>query len=259
MVGLLSIIIPAYNEQERIGPTLDQILCFIKSQPHLTEVIVVDDGSTDGTADIINDCIEKYLQEGYELRMVTNRPNRGKGYSVKRGLSEARGEVALMTDADLSSPITEAPKLINPIIEGRADIAFGSRALNRKLIGVRQSLVRDLGGRVFNFALRGITGLNFKDTQCGFKAFRVEAVRPVFQLQRIEGFGFDPEILYIARKRGLRLLEVPVVWNHSEGGTFNPLRDAPKMFADLIRLRLNDIIGRYDGDPLGSRSVPVER
>jgi dolichyl-phosphate beta-glucosyltransferase len=259
MTSFLSIIIPAYNEEERIGPTLEQILSFIKSQPYPAEVIVVDDGSTDRTPSIVADQMKNYSQAGYQLRVLTNRPNRGKGYSVKRGLSEASGEVALMTDADLSSPITEAPKLINPIIEGRADIAFGSRALNRKLIGVRQSLIRDLGGRAFNLALRSITGLKFKDTQCGFKAFRLEAVRPVLQLQRIEGFGFDPEILYIARKRGLRLLEVPVAWNHSQGGTFNPLRDAPKMFADLIGIRLNDIIGRYESELSRSGSIPVER
>jgi len=180
------------------------------------------------------------------LRILTNKPNRGKGYSVKRGLTEAGGEIVLFSDADLSSPITEAPKLVDPIAEGRADLTFGSRALNRELIGVRQPLIRDFGGRVFNLFMRTITGLRFKDTQCGFKAFRREPALAVFKLQSIERFGFDPEVLYIAKKRGLRLLEVPVVWNDSEGSTVNYVSDSIKMFTDLVRIRFNDLAGRYN-------------
>lgn len=243
---LLSIIVPAYNEEGRIGRTLDEILRFISDQPYESEVIVVDDGSTDRTPLILRESSAKYGAAGRELRVLTNQPNRGKGYSVKRGMLEARGQIALFTDADLSSPIAEAPKLLEPILRDEADIVFGSRALDRSLIGVRQPRLRDWGGRAFNLVMRLITGLDFKDTQCGFKAFRRQAALPIFSLQSIEGFGFDPEILYIARKRGLRLLEVPVVWNHSPGSKVRLLRDPAKMISDLIRIRLNDLGGRYE-------------
>ncbi|HEX8186421.1 MAG TPA: dolichyl-phosphate beta-glucosyltransferase, partial [Blastocatellia bacterium] len=218
MAWVLSIVIPAYNEEKRIGRSLDEILRFLSSSPYGAEVIVVDDGSRDQTAKVVSTRIPSYRAAGQDLRVLTNNPNRGKGYSVRRGISEASGDVVLFTDADLSSPISEAPKLVDPIIEGRADVAFGSRALNRELIGVHQPFMRDFGGRVFNLFMKTITGLKFKDTQCGFKAFCREAAIPVFDLQSIERFGFDPEVLYIAQKRGLRLLEVPVVWNHCEGG-----------------------------------------
>lgn len=246
MALLLSIIIPAYNEEKRIGRSLDDILGFLSSQPYRAEVVIVDDGSVDRTAAVSAGHGESYRKAGHDLRVLTNVPNRGKGFSVKRGIGEARGEIALFTDADLSSPITETPKLIDPIIEGRADVTFGSRALNRKLVGVRQSILRDFGGRVFNFFMQTITGLRFKDTQCGFKAFRRAPALPAFELQSIERFGFDPEVLYIARKRGLRLLEVPVKWDNAEGSKVNYVTDSLTMFIDLLRIRLNDILGRYD-------------
>lgn len=249
MGWFLSIVIPAYNEEKRIGPTLDAVLRFLKIQNYHAEVIVVDDGSSDNTASKVSERVPAYREAGHELRVLINTPNRGKGYSVKRGLTDATGEVLLFTDADLSSPITEAPKLIGPIAQRRADVTFGSRALNPELIGVHQPRMRELGGAVFNLCMRTITGLKFKDTQCGFKAFRREAALPVFALQRVERFGFDPEVLYIAKKQGNRLLEVPVVWNHCEGGELqnkmNYVRDSINMFADLIRIRLNDLVGRY--------------
>ena len=250
MSWALSIVIPAYNEGKRIGRSLDEVLRFLESAPYRAEVIVVDDGSKDNTAQIVTDRVACYGEAGHELRVLTNAPNRGKGYSVRRGVSEARGDIILFTDADLSSPITEAPKLIDPIVAGRADVAFGSRALNRGLIGVRQPFMREFGGKVFNLFMRTITGLKFKDTQCGFKAFRRESARMVFALQRIERFGFDPEVLYIACKQSNRLLEVPVEWNHCEGGELqnklNYMRDSMSMFADLIRIRFNDLTGRYN-------------
>ncbi|HXG64325.1 MAG TPA: dolichyl-phosphate beta-glucosyltransferase [Blastocatellia bacterium] len=246
MPVFLSIIIPAYNEEKRIGRSLEAILRFLGEQRYQAEVVVVNDGSSDRTPDIVTDWADRFQQAGHELRLFTNTPNRGKGYSVRRGVREARGEIALFTDADLSSPITEAPKLIAPILAGRADVTFGSRALNRKLIGVRQSLLRDFGGRLFNLFVRTITGLPFHDTQCGFKAFRRQEALAVFQLQSIERFGFDPEVLYIAKKRGLRLLEVPVVWNHVEDSKVSYLRDSTNMFLDLARIRLNDLRGKYD-------------
>ncbi|HSQ18950.1 MAG TPA: dolichyl-phosphate beta-glucosyltransferase [Blastocatellia bacterium] len=255
MACFLSIIIPAYNEEKRIGLSLDDILRFLGTQPYHAEVVVVDDGSSDQTAQFVSERASRFRETGNELRVLTNSPNRGKGYSVKRGLTEASGEIVLFTDADLSSPITEAPKLIDPIAAGRADVVFGSRALKRELIGVHQPRMREFGGSVFNLFMRTITGLNFKDTQCGFKAFRRELALPVFRLQSIDRFGFDPEVLYIARKRGLRLLEVPVVWNHCEGGELqsklNYVRDSLNMFADLIRIRLNDLVGRYKNSSAG--------
>jgi dolichyl-phosphate beta-glucosyltransferase len=265
MAWFLSIVIPAYNEEKRIERTLDDVLRFLESQSYRGEVIVVDDGSSDGTARIASDRIAGYRNAGHEMRVLTNKPNRGKGYSVKRGLTETRGEIVLFTDADLSSPITEAPKLIDPIAERRADVTLGSRALNREMIGVHQPRMRELGGIVFNLCMRIITGLKFKDTQCGFKAFRRECALPVFALQRVERFGFDPEVLYIAKKQGNKLLEVPVVWNHCEGGELqnklNYLLDSINMFADLIRIRFNDFAGRYknpaDGVRIEAGSEPL--
>jgi glycosyltransferase involved in cell wall biosynthesis len=246
MACFLSIVIPAYNEVSRIGRNLDEVLRFLSSQPYSAEVVVIDDCSKDETAQDVSKRIERFCKAGYSLRLLSNSANRGKGYSVRRGLSEAGGEIALFSDADFSTPITEAPKLIEPIQEGRADVTFGSRALNRELIGVRQPLIRDFGGRVFNLLMRTITGLKFKDTQCGFKAFRREPAVAVFKFQSIERFGFDPELLYIARKRGMHLLEVPVVWNDSGKTTVNYFSDSIKMVIDLIHIRLNDVLGRYD-------------
>ena len=250
MSWVLSIIIPAYNEAPRIGRSLDDILRFLDASTYRAEVIVVDDGSKDATAELVKERVADYRAAGHELRVVTNTPNRGKGYSVRRGVREATGDIILFTDADLSSPIAEAPKLIEPIAERRADVTFGSRALDRELIGVHQPRMRELGGIVFNLCMRFITGLKFKDTQCGFKAFRRAAAQSVFALQRVERFGFDPEVLYVARKQGYRLLEVPVVWNHCEGGELqsklNYARDSMNMFADLIRIRVNDMAGRYN-------------
>lgn len=246
MPVFLSIVIPAYNEQERVERTLDEVLAFIAGQSFKSEVIVVDDGSKDDTGKIVLSRAACYREAGYDLHLLTNTPNRGKGFSVKRGFDAARGKIVLFTDTDLSSPITEAPKLIGPIASNEADIVFGSRAIDRSLIGVRQSIMRDFGGRVFNFLMRIITGLDYKDTQCGFKAFRRAASIPVFRLNSIERFGFDPELLYIAKKLGLKLLEAPVIWNHCEGSKVSYFADSMNMFADLIRIRWNDLMGRYN-------------
>src|SRR5204863_6966921 len=169
-----------YNEEQRIAPSLDKILQFLSTSSYSAEVLIVNDGSTDNTEAYILSRVDEFQDAGIPLRLVTNQPNRGKGYSVKRGIKEALGEIALFTDADLSSPITEAPKLLDPIIQNQADVTFGSRALHRELIGERQPLYRDLGGRVFNLFLKTITGLKFQDTQCGFKAFRRKASLPAF-------------------------------------------------------------------------------
>jgi len=244
---LISILIPAYNEEERIAPTLDSILQFLSTSSYRAELVIVNDGSSDNTEGYVLSRAEEFRQRDFELRVLTNKPNRGKGYSVKRGILEARGDIALFTDADLSSPITEAPKLLEPIINNQADVVFGSRALNRQLIGEKQPFYRDFGGRVFNFLLRTITGLAFQDTQCGFKAFRRKESLPIFEMQSIDGFGFDPEVLFIAQKLKLRLLEVPVIWNDVPGSKVgNYAVQSMKMTADLLQIRLNDIRGRYD-------------
>jgi dolichyl-phosphate beta-glucosyltransferase len=244
---LLSIIIPAYNEEKRIAPSLDKILQFLSSSPYSAEVVIVNDGSSDNTEAYALSRVEEFHAAGISLRVLTNIPNRGKGYSVKRGIRESIGEIALFTDADLSSPITEAPKLIEPIIANQADVTFGSRALHRELIGERQPLYRDLGGRVFNLLLKTITGLKFQDTQCGFKAFRRAESLSAFELQSIDGFGFDPEILFITQKQGLRLLEVPVIWNDVPGSKVgNYALASIKMTSDLFQIRLNHLKGKYD-------------
>ena len=182
------------------------------------------------------------------LRLVENPGNRGKGYSVRHGMLEAHGNVALFTDADLSSPIEESQKLLAAINAGN-DVAIGSRAVDRTLIAIHQSRFRELAGMIFNGFVRLITGLRFHDTQCGFKAFVRERSRIVFEQQRIEGFGFDPEILFLAQRHGLRSAEVPVRWAHDEATRVHVFSDSLKMFGDLIVIRWNALIGPVPQTP----------
>ncbi|MGH9755253.1 MAG: dolichyl-phosphate beta-glucosyltransferase [Blastocatellia bacterium] len=199
----LSIVIPAYNEGDRIDRTLTETFDYVDRQNYSSEVIVVNDGSTDHTVE----AVRKFeSRAGNRLRLIENPGNRGKGYSVRNGMLKADGEIVLFFDADLATPTSEIVKVVGPIAEGRYDIVFGSRALDRSLIGTRQSFFREAVGRAGNLIQFAFTGLSFKDTQCGFKAFRREAAQSVFRLQRIEGFGFDPEILFIAKKQGWRIL-----------------------------------------------------
>ncbi len=235
-----SIVIPAYNESSRIRPTLDEILRHVAEQKWDVEVVVVDDGSKDDTPAIIRE----YASRHPEIRLVQNPGNRGKGFSVRNGMLHARGDVCLFTDADLSSPITEAHKLFEAVRDG-ADLAIGSRWLRAELQTERQPLYRQLFGRVFNLLLRIVLGLRFADTQCGFKAFRREAAQRIFPLQKIERWGFDPEILYLARRLGLRTVEIPVLWAHSEGTRLHPFRDGVKMFGEVLRIRWNALTGVY--------------
>ncbi|MGO9592047.1 MAG: dolichyl-phosphate beta-glucosyltransferase [Candidatus Acidiferrales bacterium] len=239
----LSIIIPAFNEEKRLGGTLTRIREYFDAHPAGPggiEIIVVDDGSTDGTARLV----EEWTREMPSLRLVSNGENRGKGYSVRHGMLEARGRVALFTDADLSSPIEESQKLLRAIRVGN-DVAIGSRALNRSLIAVHQSRLREIAGMIFNSFVRLFTGLPFEDTQCGFKAFVRERSRIIFEQQRTEGFGFDPEILFLAQRHGLHSVEVPVRWAHDPATKVHVLRDSLLMFADLIYIRWNVLTGRY--------------
>jgi glycosyltransferase involved in cell wall biosynthesis len=236
-----SIVIPAYNEGARLGATLERVLGYVRQQRWDAEVIVVNDGSRDNTAEIVRGFAEK----DPAVRLVENPGNRGKGYSVRNGMLNARGEVVVFSDADLSSPIEEMPKLLGEISAG-ADIAIGSRWLRSELQTRRQSLHRQLFGRIFNVLLRIILGLQFADTQCGFKAFTRRAAQTILPLQRIERWGFDPEILFLARKFGFRVEEVPVLWGHSGDTRIHPLIDGARMFQEMLRIRWYDLTGKYD-------------
>jgi glycosyltransferase involved in cell wall biosynthesis len=235
----LSIVIPSFNEELRLPVTLAQISAYIRESKRDTEVIVVDDGSRDRTADVSN----SFRNEIGRLRVIGNGENRGKGYSVRRGMLEARGRIVLFTDADLSAPIEEADKLLAALEDH--EVAIGSRALDRKLISVRQSAFREYAGIIFNFIVRAVLRLPFVDTQCGFKAFRREPCKIIFQQQRIERFGFDPELLYLARHHGLRAAEIPVRWGHSPDTKVSMLRDSVQMFVDIFLIRWNGVVGRY--------------
>jgi dolichyl-phosphate beta-glucosyltransferase len=248
-----SIVIPAYNERRRIAPTLERVLAFVRREKWDAEIIVVDDGSSDDTAEIVRSMAERNPQ----LRLVENPGNRGKGYSVRHGMLEAQGEIVVFSDADLSSPIEEMPKLLQAI-EAGADIAIGSRWLQAELQTNRQSLHRQFFGRVFNALNRLILGLPFKDTQCGFKAFTRRAAQTILPLQRIERWGFDPEILFLARKFGFRVKEVPVRWGHVGGTRINPLIDGARMFEEMLRIRWYDISGKYSGGSTGPSSAAVK-
>ncbi len=245
--------LPAYNEGVRIGATLQRILAFAAKEGWNAEVIVVNDGSTDNTAEIVT----QQAIHSPALRLIENPGNRGKGYSVRNGMLHAQGEILLFSDADLSSPIEEATKLFAAIDQG-ADIAIGSRWLRPELQTARQPLRRQIFGRVFNLALRIILGLRLKDSQCGFKAFNRRAVDVVFPMQRIERWGFDPEILFLARTFGLTVEEVPVRWAHRPGGSIHPVRDGVRMFGEMIKIRWNALTGKYTDTHVELKSYSSE-
>ena len=238
-----SIVIPAYNESQRIVATLDKILAHIAQEKWSAEVVVVNDGSRDNTAEIVRG----YAQANSAVRLVENPGNRGKGYSVRNGMQHAIGDILLFSDADLSSPIYEATKLFAAIDAG-ADVAIGSRWLNAQLQTERQPLYRQLFGRIFNLLNRIILGLRYKDTQCGLKAFTRKAAETVFTRQHIERWGFDPELLFLANKFHFTVREIPVEWAHDDRSKINPLVDGMKMFIEMLRIRWNDLSGKYE-DP----------
>lgn len=245
----LSIIVPAYNEEKRLPKTLERIHNYLAARAFSAEVIVVDDGSSDGTARVVATARTKYP----EIRLVSNGSNRGKGFSVRHGMLEARGEIALFTDADLSAPIEEADKLIAAICTQKYDAAIGSRA-SGKLIEVHQSILRRMAGKIFNVFVRVGTGVNFGDTQCGFKAFRRQSCHILFEQQLITGFGFDPELLFLAHYHGLRVLEVPVRWAHVNGTKVHVLKDSLRMFRDLAKIRWNALVGAYQSSPMSAQA-----
>jgi dolichyl-phosphate beta-glucosyltransferase len=244
-----SIVVPAYNERARILPTLEAVIAAVRSHGWFAEVIVVNDGSTDETASLV----KKFASTAPEVRLMENPGNRGKGYSVRSGLLHALGEVVMFTDADLSAPIDEAQRLFDAVAAG-ADIAIGSRWLATSRQTHRQPLYRQIFGRCFNLLTRAVMRLPYADTQCGFKAFTRNAAQTVFQLQTIERWGFDPEILFIARKRGFRVQEVPVSWAHDARSRISYLRDGLQMLKELAIVRWNALIGHY-----GKKVTIIER
>lgn len=246
MTASLSIIVPAFNETGRVGETLRSILDYLNKANPNAELIVVDDGSDDDTVAVAEQALANPGR--VNARVMAYEPNRGKGYAVRCGLLACAAPIALFTDADLSTPITETPKLVEPIEQGEYDLTFGSRALDRRLIGIHQPWRREQGGRVFNLAVRLATGLPFWDTQCGFKAFRMSACRPILEAANIDRFGFDVELLYVAQVAGLRLREIPVRWDHKVGAldaSGNYARDSVRMLAEVKKIRQQVDKGLY--------------
>ncbi len=244
MTMLISIIVPAFDEAERLGDSVRQILSFIQNDNLAAELIIVDDGSCDNTAEIARKTCAEF--PAIATSVIRYEQNKGKGYAVKIGLLEAKGEVALFSDADLSTPIEELYKLVEPIQNGEYDVTFGSRALDRSLIGTHQPWRREQGGKVFNFIVRTLTRLPFWDTQCGFKAFNMQKFRPLLKLMKIERFGFDVEFLYVANYKQLRLQEIPVRWDHCEGTKVSVFRDSYRMFNEVRLIRKNARNGVYE-------------
>ena len=240
---LLSLIIPAYNEEARLGKSLREVFAYLNAQGEASEVIVVDDGSHDATVRVAEEAFAAHAGR-VETQLISLRPNAGKGYAVRAGLLAARAPVALFSDADLSTPLTETPKLTGPIRAGQYDVVFGSRALDRSLVGVHQPLTREASGRFFNLMVRLATGLPYADTQCGFKAFRMDVCRPLVEACVIDRFGFDVELLYVAHAAGLRLKEWPVRWNDVAGSKVS-FRAGLNGFAELREVQRKAKQGVY--------------
>ncbi len=236
MLPPFSVVIPCFNEAARIRATIGATLGYLEKSSPQSELLIVNDGSTDETSTIARETLAQAPIEGH---LLENFPNRGKGAAVRKGLLAAQGSIGLFFDADLSTPLEEIPKVIEPIANDDVDLAFGSRALERRLIGQHQPWLREQGGRVFNLLVRLTSGLPFWDTQCGFKAFRLDVCRPILQMVRINGFAFDVELLVLAQRAGLRLREIPVRWNHVEGSKVRFINDSLRMLREVMALRAN--------------------
>ncbi len=233
--------IPAYNEERRLAPTLDRILQYLKSEGFSDwEVVIVNDGSRDGTAALVR----RYMASESKIRLVENPGNRGKGYAVRNGMLSATKDWALITDADLSAPIEELSRLADAVRAQNAQVAIGSRAIDRSLVTVHQPAFREFSGRFFNIVMRMVTGLPFRDTQCGFKLFSHEAAQAIFKRQQIDGFGFDVEDLMIARTLHFKAIEVGVRWANVEG-TKVSLMSGLRSFTDVLLVRWYQLTGRY--------------
>ena len=250
---VLSVVIPASNEENRLGATLRKIITYLEGRGTPFELLVVDDGSSDET---VRTALAAVRAQGTEkcLRILRNGNNRGKGYSVRRGMLAARGNQALLTDADLSTPIEEITKLERQFTRGGHQIAFGSRGLKESRTRERQSIFRETAGKIFNLVMRLVTGLPYRDTQCGFKLFEMESCRDLFAKQRLKSYAFDVEILYLARKAGLAAREVGVIWRHRSDSKIHLLSDGFGLFQGLISIRWNDLLGRYGG-PESNRTL----
>jgi len=247
---LLSIVVPAYNEEARLGPSLKSILAWRHRQTFPIEIVVVDDGSADTTARIAREALE-----GEEAaKVLVNEANRGKGYSIRRGVLEAGGEAVLASDADLSTPIEEVEILLERLRAIGHGLVIGSRGLRSSRVEIHQSPVRELMGKVFNRIVRLMTGLPFHDTQCGFKLMTRADVAPIFSVARIDGFSYDVELLYVAHRRGTPIEEVPVVWRHAPGSKVGLLSDPLRMLRDVWRVRRWYRAGYYE---TGSGPAPA--
>lgn len=244
MLPDVSIVVPAFEEEDRLGSSLAKIASYLMESETSAEIIVVDDGSADKTAEIAESVLRN--TPVIASKVIRYEQNRGKGFAVRTGLLAAAAEIALFSDADLSTPIEEMPKLIDPILTGDFDVTFGSRALDRSLIGTHQPWRREQGGKVMNLIIRTMSGLPFADTQCGFKAFRMSKFRPLLDVMTVDRFGFDVEFLYVAKYHGLRLKEIPVRWNNVEGSKVNVFRDTRRMFGELSQIRRNARKGVYN-------------
>jgi dolichyl-phosphate beta-glucosyltransferase len=256
----LTLVIPAFNEAARLQITLPQAISFLEGLNEASELIVVDDGSTDETAAIAEAELAK--SKAVATRLLRYETNRGKGHAVRFGLLAASAEVAIFSDADLSTPLTETSKVVDPIRTGKCDVSFGSRALDRSLIGIHQPWRREQGGRLFNFVVRVATGLPFWDTQCGFKAFRMSVCRPLIEAAKIDRFGFDVELIYLAHLAGLHLCEIPVRWNHASGGPLdasgNYTRDSLRMINEVRSIRRDAASGVYDAAIQATKKLTIE-
>lgn len=244
----LSIIVPAYNEEKRLPETLERISEYLSTRDFSYELLIVDDGSRDQTSRVALDFGARF---GWSrlLRTVDENGraiNRGKGFAVRAGMLASRGQLALFSDADLSTPISEMEKLLPPIQSGQCDIAIASRALPGSNLTVHQPWHREAMGRTFNRLVRVAIGTDVRDTQCGFKALRGDVARRLFSLARVDGFGFDTELIFLAAKKKLRVREIAVTWHHAEESRVNPLIAPAQMMRELVAVRLNDARGLYE-------------
>ncbi|UCH35354.1 MAG: glycosyltransferase family 2 protein [Armatimonadota bacterium] len=237
----LSLVIPAHDEEERIGATLERVLEYLSGREYSWEVVVVDDVSSDGTAEVVS----RFQQQEARLRLLHRAADPGKGAAVQAGMFAAKGQRVLFSDADLSTPIEESEKLLDAVEREGYDIAIGSRGLPQSDLRVRQPWYRETMGRVFNLMVRAVALRGFKDTQCGFKLFRGEVAADLFGRQTIMGFAFDVEILYVAIKRGLRVKEVPVTWINAPRSKVDPIRDSLRMARDMMGIRFKSLLGLY--------------
>jgi len=240
----ISIVIPAFEEEDRLGDSIRRILAFVEAKNLSAELIIVDDGSADKTAETGENVCAEFPE--IQSNVIRYADNRGKGFAVKTGLLAAHADIAIFSDADLSTPIEELEKLVKPIQTDEFDMTFGSRAIDRSLIGTHQPWRREQGGKVMNLIIRTMSGLKFSDTQCGFKAFNMKKFRPLLDLMTVDRFGFDVEFLFVAQYHGLRLKEIPVRWNNVEGSKVSVLRDTRRMISELSQIRRNARRGVYD-------------